>query len=73
MKDYQNFNSRTGIEAFEDGDDFIRILFKGNNIYRYESKSAGKEVVEEMKRLANEGEGLTAYINTHKPNFIREN
>lgn len=61
----------SGVVAFSMGDDFILCQFANNlegYIYNYES--AGIDHVEEMKRLALEGEGLTTYIREHQPRFF---
>lgn len=40
----------------------ITVWFKGGKPYSYSYNRAGGENVEEMKRLANNGAGLSAYI-----------
>lgn len=52
------------VKHYEIGDDFVKIeLSSGANLlYTYES--AGKNNIEEMKRLALLGDGLNSYINT---------
>ena len=63
MIKYQNKSGKSGILNYETGETYILVEFRsGEIIYRYTYESAGKENVEEMKRLANIGEGLNSYI-----------
>lgn len=60
---YQNKGGNSAIVFYEIGDDYIKIWFKdAKRTYVYSYKSAGKENVEYMKRLALEGQGLNAFI-----------
>lgn len=54
-----------GVRAYEAGEDFIRLLFADNRIYRYTNESAGPEKIFRMKTLAASGEGLLTYVNKH--------
>lgn len=62
MTRYQNLNGRSAIEAFEIWDKSIVIKYKRNGKYLYNYEMPGKEHVEEMKRLAIAGRGLSTYI-----------
>jgi len=70
----QNYKStEEGIESYEVGEDFIVVKFStpsrtGGTLYKYSYASAGKENVEEMKKLAEAGTGLSPFItaNTRK-------
>ena len=68
MKRYRATSGNAGVTAFWDGKDFIKIQFQDGSIYLYDYNVPGKEDVEEMKRLASLGKGLTTYINQHVRN-----
>ncbi len=59
---YKNLGGNSNIHAFSIGTDFVDVQFNGGKIYRYSYYSAGKEKVEQMKRLAMQGQGLNSYI-----------
>lgn len=64
METYQNVNGNSGIAGYEIGDTYIEVEFADTeSVYRYSYKSAGRENVEEMKRLAAQGHGLNSFIN----------
>lgn len=63
MIPYNNISGRSGISGYDIEDDAITIYFKDGNQYRYTYLSAGRFEVDEMKQLAQQGEGLNAYIN----------
>ena len=62
MTFYKNLGGNSNIHAFSIGNDFIDVQFNGGKIYRYSYYSAGKEKVEQMKKLAIQGQGLNSYI-----------
>ena len=62
MQNYLNLGGKSGVEAFEIGTDFIKVIFTSGVIYSYTYRSAGINKVEEMKRLALNGCGLNSYI-----------
>ena len=57
MKRYGNLHGNSGIAAYEEGSDFIRIRFTSGSVYLYTYDSADEEDIEEMKELAKEGRG----------------
>jgi hypothetical protein len=65
VKRYQNKSGNSGVIAYETGKTFIRIQFVEGARYTYSYKSAGKEHIEQMKQLAEEGKGLSGYISQH--------
>jgi hypothetical protein len=65
MERYKNLSGKSGILAYELGDDYIKIEFEDGATYLYTYTSTGKENVEAMKALAVQGEGLTTYINQY--------
>lgn len=62
MKPYKNIEGHSGVTGYEPGTDNITVEFNHHAVYRYTYKSAGKNVVEKMKRLAQAGRGLSTYI-----------
>lgn len=60
---YINKSGHSGIVAYEAGSDNIIIQFNDGEMYLYTYSATGEKHVEEMKRLAQKGEGLTTYIN----------
>ena len=65
VKAYGNRSGNSGIKKFAHGSDWIRLQFASGDVYRYSAKGVGKKNLEEMKRLAEVGKGLTTFINTH--------
>lgn len=59
MKDYSNENS--GVGGYEFGPDYIITMF-GNKYYLYSEKITGPANIEQMKTLAEQGEGLSSFI-----------
>ncbi len=62
MKRYRNLGGDSGIVAYEDGEDFIRVQFSDSSIYLYDYTCPGPNEVEHMKQLAEEGQGLNSFI-----------
>ena len=65
MKPYRDINGDSGISAYEYGEDWIRVQFKYGGTYEYRASAIGSHHLNAMKRLADLGDGLHAYINTH--------
>lgn len=65
MKHYKDINGDSGISAYEYGEDWIRVQFKYGGTYEYRSSGIGSTHLNMMKRLADSGDGLNAYINTN--------
>lgn len=63
MERYRNLNGDSGVVAYEDGPDFIRVQFSDGAIYLYTNVSAGTQNIERMKQLAKNGQGLNSFIN----------
>jgi len=68
MERYANLGGDSGVVGYEIGNDFIRVQFSGGSIYLYTYASAGADNIEQMKRLARNGQGLNTFIskNVHK-------
>ncbi len=66
MKVYKNLAGNVGVCAYEADNETIRIKFHSQRTYLFDKKCTGKDHVEEMKSLANQGFGLYRYIESHK-------
>jgi hypothetical protein len=60
---YENIGGNSGVTHYLPGPTFIRVWFATGGGYEYDYKKPGQLHVEEMKRLAEAGEGLATYIN----------
>lgn len=69
MKTYKDSNSNSNILGYEYGEDWIRIYFKDNSEYEYTGNSVSFYVLNQMKQLADLGDGLNAFINKEKPPY----
>jgi hypothetical protein len=71
MQSYRDWDNDSGIVAYEIGEDFIIVQFRSGRetFYKYSCGSAGFQHVNEMKRLAQQGDGLNAYIIDNKVRF----
>lgn len=69
MENYQNLNGNSDIQNFEILDEEITIQFANGEAYRYTYQSAGKDNIEEMKKLASSGKGLRNFINNEVKHF----
>ena len=66
MKRYLNLSGDSGVVAYELRQDAIKVKFRGSDrVYVYSHASAGATHVARMKRLAEKGKGLSAYISQH--------
>ena len=63
MTRYKNLGGNSGVVAYEYGDDYIRVEFKDGAMYLYTYESADPDNIEEMKQLAENGQGLNSFIN----------
>jgi hypothetical protein len=62
MQRYKN-SVNSGVLAYEIGEDRIKVKFLDGTIYLYTYQSAGEHNIEQMKALAEQGKGLTTFIN----------
>ncbi|WP_120430998.1 hypothetical protein [Acinetobacter baylyi] len=63
MERYLDSDCDSGVYAYEIGEEYIRVQFdRSFKIYTYSYLSAGASRVEDMKRLARNGNGLNSYI-----------
>ena len=66
MVPYKNNNGNSGVQAYEIGPDYITVKFTNTiRTYTYSYSKAGKEYVETMKQLAENGAGLNSFINRY--------
>jgi hypothetical protein len=65
MERYRNLGGDSGVRAYALRDDSIVVEFQDGSRYVYDHRTTGRAEVEQMKRLAILGKGLTAYINKH--------
>ncbi len=62
MTTYLNKNHTSGVSAYKEGLNYIIVKFKDGMFYLYTHKKTGEKLVERMKALAIEGQGLNAFI-----------
>ena len=73
MERYKNLSGKSGVRAYQIREHSIVIEFKGNGKYLYTYDRPGREHVEEMKKLAVEGFGLSTYISRNVKNrYLRK-
>lgn len=65
MRRYRNLAGDSGVMAYETAPDSIKVRFAGGETYLYTQESAGAATIETMKRLAEEGRGLSGFISRH--------
>lgn len=70
---YKHVLKNTGVVAYETGEDYIKVAFRDGTVYLYNYTSAGRHNVEQMKKLAAAGKGLTTFINqTVKKHYAKK-
>lgn len=62
MPRYRDLSGESGVVAYETTPDAILVGFKDGKVYLYNYAVPGRQDVEEMKRLAARGRGLSTYI-----------
>lgn len=73
MEYYRNRNGRSGVRAYEIGNNFIIVQFSDSSAYEYTYSVTGPINVENMKQLAINGQGLNSFINRYvKYNYSRK-
>ena len=65
MAQYQNLGGDSGIVAYEIGADSITVEFRDGSQYLYTYVSTGANDIEQMKSLAQAGQGLNGFISSH--------
>jgi hypothetical protein len=70
---YKNRAGDSGVTAYETGKDFIVIKFIDGTNYLYTNAATGESHIEQMKKLAAQGKGLSTYISQHvKDRYARK-
>lgn len=61
-----NTNEEPNVKVVKTGEDYVVVETVGEThaFYKYTYAASGESVVEEIKRLAKQGHGLAAYVNT---------
>lgn len=73
MREYKDIDNDSGVAAYECGPDWIRVKFSAGSVYEYTAASAGVGNIATMKRLAEAGDGLNAFINKNvRKSFSRK-
>lgn len=71
---YGNKSGRSGVTHYatlgEHGEVFL-VVFADQSAYAYAEPFVGAEVMQNMRALAEHGEGLATYIAKHRPNGMR--
>ncbi len=62
MTRYKNLSGDSGVTAYEIGSDFINVQFSNGAVYEYNHAVTGSRHVEQMKQLAEQGQGLSSFI-----------
>ena len=65
MQRYADHSGRSGIVAFELGEDYLDVRFASGEVRHYTARRPGARDLAHMKELALRGEGLAAFINHH--------
>ncbi|SIT44272.1 conserved hypothetical protein [Paraburkholderia ribeironis] len=65
MERYRNLSGDSGVDAYEIGDEFVKVRFRSGDVYWYTQASVGARHVAALKCLARRGQGLSAYISQH--------
>lgn len=68
---YKNLSGQSNVREYEIGPDYITVHFASgsNEYYKYDYATTGRDTVEKMKQLAEQGFGLNSYISK----FVRGN
>jgi hypothetical protein len=62
MEPYKNLGGDSNVAAYEIASDTIKVQFRDGWIYTYTYQSAGQNKIEQMKTLAQVGQGLNSFI-----------
>lgn len=65
MQPYQHSGGPSGVTAYDYGSDWIRVRLHDGGVYEYTASSVGRRRLNQMKRHADAGQGLSTYISTH--------
>jgi hypothetical protein len=62
---YDNRAGESGVTDFQIRESSIAIRFTNGGTYLYDARKPGRKDLEQMKRLALAGRGLSTFISTH--------
>ena len=62
MEKYGDMSGRSGVTAYEELPDGIKVQFVNGPTYLYTYQSAGAASIEQMKEAARAGHGLATFI-----------
>ena len=62
MKVYKDINNDSGVKEYDYTDTSITIKFESGKVYEYPASVIGLQHLSNMKKLADSGDGLNAYI-----------
>jgi hypothetical protein len=65
MRRYRRLAGESGVVAYAIAPTAIEVQFVDGHVYTYSYASTGRARVEDMKRLAQAGQGLSTYISQH--------
>ena len=65
MKRYKNLSGDSGVLSYETGKDYMKVKFRDGDVYLYNYYRPGRDKVERMKELAEEGRGLSTFISRY--------
>ncbi len=70
MQPYKsNSGKDSGVAAYQSRKDYILVLFKSGELYKYTYSSAGNKTIETMKKLASANKGLSTFISQKDPRY----
>ena len=64
-------SAKSNIVSYQITSDTITILFKDGHMYLYSNVISGRQNVETMKKMANQGSGLSSFISKNKVKFVK--
>ncbi len=64
LHNYKNLHGDSGVIGYEICQHCIIVEFHDGSVYSYTEHSAGKDIIDEMKALAEQGRGLCTFIST---------
>lgn len=65
MDRYKNLSGGSNVFSYAIGDDRISVQFKDGSTYLYTNARTGIRNIDQMKKLAVQGRGLSSFINTN--------
>ena len=63
MDQYANISGKSGVAEFEIGDKYVLVVFTNGNVKSYSEEDYDSDEIEEIKTLAQSGQGLNTFLN----------